>query len=337
MSISVLSSGLLTTVQDAGRFGYRQAGVIISGPMDGVALRLGNLLVGNASTAAALECTWPGPRLRLETECLIAITGADLAPTLNGTPLPMWRSVAVAAGCELAFSAPRQGRWAYVAVAGGLATEEILGSRATYLRAGIGGFQGRALQASDQLPVGEASASSQRLRRSVTAPETEQLWQAASWFAGPLQQPSRAGSTTIVRAVHGPEYHAFTEESQKAFWQQEFTLSSHSDRMGYRLNGPRMEQHTPQEILSSAVTFGTVQVPANGAPIVLMADHQTTGGYPRLAQVITADFSPLAQVPPGGSIRFQEVTLAEAQQVLLAQEQHLQQLQTAIALTTNRY
>jgi antagonist of KipI len=326
---------LLTTIQDAGRFGYRQAGVVVSGPMDDLALREVNVLVGNPASAAGLEITLLGPAIRFEADHLIALTGADLSAKLNGEPVPQRRPVAVSRGCELAFGPTRTGCRTYLAVSGGLAVPEVLGSCSTYLRAGIGGLEGRPLQAGDVVPAAGPTELGGRLRRALVARQPKHPWVAASWSIAPSWVGSPTGVATI-RALRGREYEWFTEASQQAFWTQKFTLTPNSDRMGYRLEGPELRRHHHQEILSTAVAFGTVQVPTGGLPIILMADHQTTGGYPRLAQVISTDFSQLAQLPLGGKLRFQEVSLAEAQLAYLDQQRTLHQLARAIELTSHQ-
>jgi antagonist of KipI len=328
MSLRILRPGLLTTVQDLGRPGYQHLGVVVSGAMDALALRVANLLVGNAEGAAGLEITLLGPTIRFESEHLITLTGADLSPTLDGQPMPPHRPVAVRAGTVLAFGAARAGCRAYLAIAGGLAVPQVLGSRATYLRATLGGWHGRALLAGDELPTGEPTATGQRLQQALT-PAFLANWTAARWTPGPALCPTPRPQP-LIRAVRGPEYEQFDEASQRAFWHEPFTITPAADRMGYRLQGPVLQRETATELLSSAVTFGTVQVPPGGQPIVLLADAQTTGGYPRLAQVITADFSALAQARPGQSLRFQEVSLPEAQALYLAQERRLQALRRAI-------
>jgi len=331
MSLSIIRPGLLTTVQDLGRYGYQHAGIVVSGAMDAVALRVANYLVGNAEGTAGLEITLQGPTIRFEADHLIALTGAHLAPTLAGQPVPMHRPVAVRAGAVLRFGLAGAGCRAYLAVAGGLAMPQVLGSHATYLRAGFGGWEGRALQAGDCLPVAVGSGASTRQWQRLAAQQPLALWAAAPWQPASdfTTQPALA---PLVRAVRGPEYEQFSEGSQLALWQQPFLVTPQSDRMGYRLQGPALERLQPVELLSSAVAFGTVQVPPNGQPIVLMADHQTTGGYPRVAQVASADFSVLAQLRPGQLLRFQEVSLAEAQALYLAQEQQLQALKRSIEL-----
>lgn len=317
MSLRILRPGLLTTVQDLGRLGYQQDGVIVSGAMDAQALRVANLLVGNDENAAGLEITLRGPRIRFESDSLVALTGARLSPALNGQPVAPNRAVWVAAGTELAFGAAVAGCRAYLAVAGGVAVPLVLGSRSTYLRAGFGGHQGRALQAGDVLPVGTPSALGAHLLQHLARPG--RAWAAAGFTPGPTLCPYPR-FRPVLRAVRGPEYEQFTAESQRAFWQEPFTITPAADRMGYRLQGPPLLRRAETELLSSAVAFGTVQVPAGGQPIALLADHQTTGGYPRLAQVASVDWPRLAQAAPGQQLRFQEVSVQEAQDLYAARE-----------------
>ncbi|GAB3859245.1 biotin-dependent carboxyltransferase family protein [Hymenobacter terrigena] len=327
MSLRILRPGLLTTVQDLGRFGYQQDGIIVSGAADTVALRVGNLLVGNAETAAGLEITLLGPKICFDADHLIAVTGAHLSPTLNGQPVGRNRAIWLAAGAELAFGPAVAGCRAYLAVAGGVAAPLVLGSRSTYLRAGFGGLDGRALRAGDVLPIGEPSATGAAIEAALF--NSQKAWNQARFTPGPDLWPMPRPEP-IIRAVRGPEYVQFSAESQQAFWQEPFTVSTEADRMGCRLQGPGLERLEATELLSSAVTFGTVQVPAGGQPIVLLADHQTTGGYPRIAQVISADFSALAQLRPGQRLRFQEVALDEAQALYLAQEVRVRGLRRGI-------
>jgi antagonist of KipI len=335
MSLYISRPGLLTTVQDLGRVGYQKDGIVVSGAMDATALRVANLLVGNADHTAGLEITLLGPRIRFDTNQLIALTGAMLTPALNGQPVGLHRPVWVPAGTELSFGAPVAGSRAYLAVSGGFALAPVLGSQSTFLRAGFGGLHGRALQAGDHLPTHPPTAAGQRILQNLVRNTTPAAWTAARWTPGPTLAPTPRPNP-VVRAIAGPEYEQFSPENQAAFWSQPFSLSPESDRMGYRLRGPMLERTTHAELLSSAVTFGTVQVPADGHPIVLMADHQTTGGYPRLAQVATADFSVLAQLRPGQAVRFQRVSLAEAQALYLAQERGLAGLRQGIALTLGK-
>ena len=330
MSISVLKPGLLTTVQDLGRFGYQQTGLVVSGALDAAALRSANLLVGNPADVAGLECTLRGPTLRFEANALLALTGANLAASIDGQPVPLGRPVAVRTGAVLTFGAPKASGRAWLAVAGGVAVPPVLGSRATYLRAALGGLAGRALRVGDELPVGEWPATGRRLFE-VLKPREAACWAPARWYAAPAPL-ARPSELLWLRALPGPEYEQFAPASQQALWNEEFTVTPAADRMGARLSGPELRRSTSAELLSSAVTFGTVQVPAGGQPIVLLADRQTTGGYPRLAQVITADLGRLAQALPSTRLRFQPVTLAEAQALYLAQEQQLRALARAVHL-----
>ncbi|MGI4762256.1 MAG: biotin-dependent carboxyltransferase family protein [Janthinobacterium lividum] len=330
MSISVLKPGLLTTVQDLGRFGYQHAGLVVSGALDALALRTANTLVGNPEDLAGLECTLRGPTLRFEATALLALTGAGLAATIDGQPVPLGRPVAVRAGTVLAFGAPKTSGRAWLAVAGGVAVPLVLGSHATYLRAALGGLAGRTLRAGDVLPVGKWPAISRALLSSIGLAEPVG-WRAAGWRTDTLPL-ARPGVPLVVRALPGPEYEQFAPESQRAFWNEDFAVTTEADRMGARLSGPPLGRLTATELLSSAVTFGTVQVPAGGQPIVLLADRQTTGGYPRLAQVISADLRQLAQALPGTRLRFQPVGMAEAQALYLAQERRLRTLARAVSL-----
>ncbi|SMB98282.1 urea amidolyase related protein [Hymenobacter roseosalivarius DSM 11622] len=333
MSLSILSPGLLTTVQDLGRIGYQKEGIIVSGAMDALALRVANLLVGNEEKTAGLELTLLGPKIRFEADHLIALTGAGLAPTINGQPVRMSRPIFVRAGGVLQFAPQGTGCRVYMAVAGGIGVPEVLGSSSTYLRAGMGGWQGRALLTGDVLPCPGPTEITREFWQTIASASSAKAWAQATWTPSPELYPALQTSP-IIRAVRGPEYDLFSAPSQDAFWRQEFTVTLASDRMGYRLRGAgaALALAQPQEMLSCAVPFGTVQVPADGNPIILLADHQTTGGYPRIAQAITADFSPLAQVPPGGKIRFQEVSLAEAQRLFCQQELHIRQLRQVLRL-----
>ena len=329
MSIKITGSGLLTTIQDTGRFGYRKQGIIVSGPMDAFALRIANLLVGNAEAAAAIETTFLGPRIHFDADHLIAITGGDLAPMLNGEKVKMWRPIWVPAGSLLHFHAPEQGSRAYVAISGSFTLPKVLGSYATFLRAGIGGYQGRALRAGDGLPCPGPTAAGEQLFQRFSTTKSPAGFRQATWTIPPRLLPALPTNPT-VRVLKGPEYSLFTQESQRAFWDQAFTVTTDSDRMGYRLQGEPLLLQEPKEMISSAVTFGTIQVPPEGHPIALLADHQTTGGYPRIGQVITADFSTLAQVPMGQKVRFRETTLPEAHKLYIKQEQRIQEIKQAI-------
>jgi antagonist of KipI len=334
MSLKILSPGLLTTIQDTGRIGYRKDGLILSGAMDSRALRIANLLVGNPENTAALEITYSGPKILFEADCLVALTGAMLSPFVNGEPVKMWRPVFIRRGSVLEYGKPVLGSRTYLAVSGSFAIPKILGSYATYLRAGIGGLHGKALQAGDLIPGNHPPPAVATLVKALAQKAGANGFGETTWSLSPYFYPA-LNPNPVIRAIIGPEYEWFEPDAQQAFWKESFRVTAQSDRMGYRLQGPDLFRLNNKELLSTAVTFGTVQVPAPGNPIVLMADHQTTGGYPRLAQVITADSSELAQVLPGAAIRFKEVTLPEAQLLLLNQERKIEQLKQILRLKFN--
>lgn len=333
MSLNILSPGFLTTIQDLGRIGYQKEGIIVSGAMDALALRVANLLVGNRENEAGLEVTLLGPKIRFDEDQLIALTGANLAPSINGQAVKMDRPIFVSGGSMLQFAPQGSGCRTYMAVAGGLTVPMVLGSRSTYLQAGIGGRHGRALKAGDVVACPGPSGAVRQFWCKKLAAAPGKAWVQAAWTPSPEVYPGPQANPSI-RAVRGPEYSLFSTTCQHNFWAENYTVTLASNRMGYRLrgDGPALALTQPEEMLSSAVPFGTVQVPADGNPIVLLADHQTTGGYPRIAQVVTADFSRLAQVPPGGKIRFQEVSLSEAQRLYCQQELNVRQLQQALKL-----
>ena len=331
MSFSVKSPGLLSSIQDGGRWGHQKEGVLVNGAMDRLALRLGNLLVGNSAEAAALEITQVGTGLYFEEDHLIAITGADLSPSINKQAVKMWRPVWVKKGSLLEFGAPKRGRFAYLSVAGSFDVPPIMGSKSTYLRAGFGGHQGRSLQAGDLLPCGNPSEAATHLSKRLQQKLRNSPFAAVSWYVSPELAPQYEVSPTI-RLIEGPEYHLFSAESQQSLWQEQFEVTIQSDRMGYRLKGKPLALSAPAELISSAVTFGTLQVPPNGDPIVLLADRQTTGGYPRIGQLASVDFSKLVQVLPGKSVVFSPISLQRAQQLYIAQEKEIAQFKQALYL-----
>ncbi|GAA3413228.1 biotin-dependent carboxyltransferase family protein [Paenibacillus hodogayensis] len=319
MSLLLSRPGLLTTVQDLGRFGAQKYGVIVSGAVDRQALRIANLLVGNEEGEAGLEMTIIGPELVFERTVLISICGADLSPTLDGKPVPLWKTILAPQGSCLKFGKIRQGCRAYLAVGGGLDVPAELNSRSTYLRAQIGGFLGRALVEGDRIPIGAPSSSAKRLLLLLNKQTDEDGFAVSPWSVTYDLIPRYCPDPT-VQVIAGQEYDLFDEESIYRFFHDPFTVLPQSDRMGYRFKGSSLALKEKQEMISSAVTFGTVQVPADGNPIVLMADHQTTGGYPKLAQVISTDLPLLAQVNLGGKVRFQLVSLRAAQRKYVAQQ-----------------
>ena len=331
MSIQVIRSGLLTSIQDLGRYGMQKYGVIVSGAMDSLALRVANSLVGNAEGEAALEITLQGPKLEFTEDSLIAICGGNLSPSVDGQAIPLWRPIFMKKGNVLTFGAAKSGCRAYLAAAGGFDIAVVMNSRSTYLRAGIGGYHGRALKDGDLLATQTPSEWAVRTMHHLSDKAS------GNSFAMSDGSVSKGLAVTylshsVIRVIHGGEFHWFTSESQERFFKEEFLVTPHSDRMGYRLSGSKLLLSESRELVSEAVTVGTIQVPSDGNPIVLMADRQTTGGYPKIGQVATVDLPILAQMKPGDKIRFQEIHLQEAQQLFRMREKELLLLKQGLKL-----
>lgn len=317
--IEVLRPGLLTTVQDAGRPGFQDQGVPVGGAADPVALRIANLLVGNPPDAAGLEMTLAGPRIHFARDALIALAGAAMPATTGGGEIGFWRPVWVGAGETLDLGAARAGCRAYLAFAGGIDVPVVLGGRGTYLPARFGGLEGRALRAGDRLPLGEPGARSAALRAVLEARGE------APWWIGPDALPAY-GADPLLHLIPGTHTGALTAGARALLFTERFRVGPNSDRMGCRLNGPQLAFSAPMELSSEGVAPGTVQLPPGGSPIVLMADGGTTGGYPRIGHVATADLPLLAQLRPGDSLRFRETTLEGAHALLHARERELARL-----------
>lgn len=293
--IEVLRPGLLTTVQDRGRFGFQKFGVPVSGGVDETALRMANVLVGNPQGAAALEMTALGPQLRFLAHAVVALTGAEVEGDLDGRPAPWYGSFQVRAGQVLDVRACTRGLRAYLAVAGGIDVPALLGSRSTCLAAKFGGLQGRALMVGDVLAGWSPSSLGEAGR---VVPDA---WR------------PRHGGPVALRVVMGPQDDAFTEAGRRTFLESTYQVSPHADRMGYRLDGPVIAHRGSADIISDWVPLGGVQVPGDGKPIILLADRQTTGGYPKIATVIKPDIGVVAQLLPGDGLSFRAVSVAEAQ------------------------
>lgn len=329
MTIRVEQPGMLTTVQDLGRRGHQQEGVPVGGAMDHLAHRVANVLVGNDDGAATLEITLLGPGLTFSSDTLIAIGGADLGAHAGDVELPPWRAAWLPAATRLEFSASRTGCRAYLAVAGGIDVPVVLGSRSTFVRGAFGGLTGRALRRGDVLPIGQPGMRSQRIGAAVQ--HDSNMVSLAHWSASRVLRPAYRDSALVhlLSDAHTP---LLTNDSREELFSSEFRVARESDRMGFRLEGPALELSEPVELLSEGVAFGTVQLPPGGAPIILMADRQTTGGYPRLGGVPSVDMPLVAQLRPGDRLRFQPISLREAQAMYLARERDLAQARTAIAL-----
>ena len=329
VTLRIVTGGLQTTVQDLGRIGQQRSGIPVCGAMDRLALRIGNMLVGNDDGAAALEASLVGPAITFEQPALIALTGGDLEATINGTDVPAWHAISVPAGTTLRSGQPRVGCRSYIAVAGGIDVPLVFGSRSTYLRAQFGGYEGRALRSGDVLIPGVPSPKSSRIADSLR--ESGAAAVAARWSVSGSLRP-RYSDDPVVRLIAGAHYDLLDDESRDQLGAGTFRISASSDRMGYRLSGVTLSLRKPVELLSEGVAFGTVQLPPGGEPIVLMADHQTTGGYPRLGEVASIDLPLVAQLKPGDRLRFRLVSVDEAQQLYLAQEHELALAHFGIAL-----
>ena len=314
MSIHFVTPGTLTSVQDLGRFGHTHLGVGHAGAMDTVALRLANLLVNNDENAAALEITLRGPTLRFDDDALIAIAGGDIDAHDGNGILPTWRPFPVRAGCTVDIGHLRSGSRAYVAIAGGFDVAPVLGSRSTDINACLGPFGGRALIAGDVLPTTPPSMT----------PATHATWSLdpAPWFDDHADQP--------IALIRGAHFGHLDVQSQQSLFAREFRIGSQSNRVGYRLQGHALRLREPLELISEGVVPGTVQLPPDGEPIVLMAEAPTTGGYPRIGHVAAVDLPRLAQRRPGQTVRFVEMSPDEAQTRYLHRERELDALRQSI-------
>jgi antagonist of KipI len=292
----ILDPGPQTTVQDLGRFGQLRYGIPPSGPVDGFAFVLANRLVGNPDGAAALECTLVGPRFEVSASCAVAVTGADMPVTVNGREAPGWTTLALRPGDTVKLGPARAGVRSYVAFSGGLEVPPVMGSRSTYLRGRLGGLEGRALRKEDRLRV-------------VAAPPPR------PWRVARRALPDYTGEPT-VRVVLGPQADRFTQTGIDALLGSAYAMLPQSDRMGARLSGERITHARGHDIFSDGIALGSIQVPGDGQPIVLLVDRQSTGGYTKVATVCSFDVGRVGQVRPGQSLRFRALTVHEAHRLL---------------------
>ncbi|PQP83730.1 KipI antagonist [Paenibacillus sp. PCH8] len=325
MSIEVIRPGLLSSVQDEGRTGYRRHGIHVGGVMDTFAARAANMLVGNSRHEAVLEMTMTGPELRFQKSQLVSLCGADLTATVNHLPVPLWRPVLFRAGSVLKFGPCPHGLRGYMAIAGGIDVPVVMGSRSTDLKTGLGGVEGRSLHTADLLSTGQSSAEAQCWLQHMErhAEKNGRQTMAPAWFLSERERPDYYGRR-IIRVMPGKDSSQFSEASLERFYTEGYVVSPQSDRMGYRLQGASLELDQPLDRLSEAVTHGTVQVPPDGQPIILMADHQTIGGYPVIAQVAQVDMPILAQARPGTRLAFEQITHEQGQQLYMEQESNMQ-------------
>lgn len=298
--IYVQAPGLLTTVQDLGREGFGPIGVSASGAADPISLRLGNRLVGNADGAAALEMTLLGGTFTFPEGAVVAITGSDFAPTLDGTPAELWTSVKVSPGQTLRLGHTLSGARCYLCVQGGIAVDSFLGSASTHILSGLGGFEGRALRKGDVLDILPMAES---FRKRKLAKHAEHL-----------------APRKVLRVTPGPQADWFPESSQRLFHEATYRVTEESNRMGLRLDGPRLPLSSGGEMITEGVSLGAIQVPNGGSPIILFVEQQTTGGYPKIANVISADLASLGQLRPRDEIRFELMGWEAAWRLLREQE-----------------
>lgn len=319
MSLRIIKPGLLDTIQDTGRNGFQYLGVNPTGAMDKLSAQTANIIVGNDAHEAVIEMHFPSSVFLFQKPTMISLGGADFSASINGDPVPLWHPIIVTRNCVLQFHGPTHGARAYLAVKGGFKIPIWLKSASTNLKAKAGGFLGKALQKNDELSFCQIS------NFSFLPPEQEFLvlpWQADMHW-GDTADPDE------IFVLPGNEWNWLSDRSQRDFLKQNFVITPHSDRMGYRLNSASLQTTIKDEVISSAVGFGTIQLLPGKQLIVLMADHQTTGGYPRISHVITAHHSKLAQKKAGDKIQFSLTDQQTAESLLMKQNQHLQQLESA--------
>ncbi len=312
MKIKINFAGPLTTVQDGGRLGYMSVGFSAGGAMDVHSMRVANILVGNPRDEGALEITFMGIEAEFDSDTVIAITGADMLPAINGEPISTYEAISVHSGDVLSMKAARSGMRAYLAVSGGFELPKVMGSLSTNLKCGIGGLEGRKLRAGDEICL-------HRSTRLIGERKTE--------------KENEYEKEICVRVIFGPQDDYFTERGISDFLSSEYTVSEKSDRMGVRLSGKPVENKNGVDIISDGIVMGSVQIPASGEPIIMMADRQTTGGYAKIATVITADLSLIAQAAPGTKIRFKRVTERQALKALKLSEKQLLKLECKLNST----
>lgn len=320
MSMEVIKAGLMDTFQDAGRFGYQHMGINPTGAMDLAAMRIANAIIGNAENEAVLELTFPASHFLFRSSAVITLTGADFKATLNKKPLKLNAAIFIPAGSELKFTRAAQGVFCYMAVRGGFQILPWLKSNSTGLKVKAGGL-GRMLKKGDVL----------NFNSSLTVKGDPKI---SRWSVNVSDFYPKSEN---IKCLRGKELEWITDASQKKLVKDFFTVTSNSDRMGYGLKGPALKFKNKQQLISTAATWGTVQLLPDGSFIILMADHQTTGGYPRVAQVVAADRSVLAQSPPGKDFKFEFVDIARAEDLLVRQSRALNQIRLSCALRIREF
>lgn len=313
MSIKIIQPGALSLIQDSGRFGFMQYGVTQSGAMDQISYAAANHIAGNPAGAAEIEMTLMGLTAEFTEDAVIAVTGADMDAKLDGAAIDMYAPVQVLKGQTLSFGTVKSGVRGYLAVRGGFDVPAVMGSRSTNLRSKIGGVSGRAIAAGDEIRIGETAADLEPdadgekgiFSRGLAFPMSRRE----------LEHAPKFEKNITVRVVLGPQAENFTEAGIKAFEEGSYKVLPQSDRMGMRLSGPKVESKSGYDIISDGILFGSVQITNGGEPIVMMADHQTTGGYAKIATAVSFDLPKLAQLPPGGTVHFEVISPEKAQEL----------------------
>jgi antagonist of KipI len=323
MIATAIRAGFLTSVQDLGRTGLREFGVSLGGALDASGLRVVNLLVGNDESAAGLEITFGGLRLRFADERVIAWCGGDFTAHIGSTALPSGHPGLVRSGEEFFIESPTLGCRAWIAISGGIDAPVVLGSRSANLRAGFGGVNGRPLSDGEAFPLGTNAERSQTLVEKLRAKRIAPWKPPHDWSSTARREP-------VLRFVRGSDANRFNASALDLLTSEIFIVSPDSDRMGVRLDGPRLERSSEVDLLSEAVAPGTVQVPPSGKPILLLNDCQTIGGYPKIAHVITVDLGIAAQLRASDRVSFREVSLADAHRALSERERDLEQFRRGI-------
>ena len=317
-TFKILEPGLLTTIQDKGRYGYQKYGVPVSGAMDQFAMRASNILVGNNENAAVLEITALGPKIEFITDTYISVTGANLSVNLDNIPIPTWETIKTTRGSNLTFNEIQDGMRAYLAIAGGIDVPLVLGSRSTNIQSSMGGLEGRSLKKGDiisaLIPI-DAKFDFKRLPDNCSIP--------------------KYGEYHEIRIILNPQENIFAPEASQIITESKYTISPESDRMGYKLEGPKLLHQNGPDIISEGNPPGAIQVSGDGQPTILLADRGTTGGYTKIATVISTDISKLAQAIPGQSLTFKSVTIEEANKSFHEQEKILEIMSAEDVLDVN--
>jgi len=325
VNATVVRAGFLTSVQDLGRLGFRQFGVSVGGALDWHALRVANLLVGNDESAAGLEITLGGLRLRFVDDRIVAWCGGEFNVRFGSTSLAAGHAVLLRANEDLAVSQPKIGCRAWLAISGGINVPAVLGSRSTDLRANFGGFDGRALRDGDEIALEENSKHAQSLVDLLREQRISPWSPPHDWSSPARREPN-------LRVMRGSDWNRFDDVTIQRFTSEVFIVSPDSDRMGVRLEGIELKRNQDIDLISEAVVPGTIQVPPGGKPIVLLGDCQTIGGYPKIAHVISVDLPIAAQLRVGDMVRFQEISLGDAHSLLLEREREIERFRIGLSL-----